>query len=95
MLKRILLILPFIFLTSLSLIAQDKNDPVLFMVENTPVHQSEFNYIYTKTNGDNADFSKKSLDEYLDLYVKFKLKVQRAKDMKLDTIPALQQELEG
>ena len=95
MLKRIFLILPFIILTSLSLIAQDKNDPVLFTVENTPVHQSEFNYIYTKTNGDNADFSKKSLDEYLDLYVKFKLKVQRAKDMKLDTIPALQQELEG
>ena len=95
MLKRIILILPFLLLANLSLIAQDKNDPVLFTVENTPVHQSEFNYIYTKTNGDNADFSKKSLEEYLDLYVKFKLKVQRAKDMKLDTIPALQQELEG
>ena len=29
------------------------------------------------------------------LYVKFKLKVQRAKEMKLDTIPVLQQELAG
>ena len=89
--------LSLIFLVNLSMFAQPaiSPDPVLFTVENTPVHQSEFNYIYTKTNGDNADFSKKSLDEYLDLYVKFKLKVQRAKDMKLDTIPALQQELEG
>ena len=96
MLNRILLMLPLCLLINLSIIAQDaKQDPVLFTVENTPVHQSEFNYIYTKTNGDNADFSKKSLDEYLDLYVKFKLKVQRAKDMQLDTIPALQQELEG
>ena len=96
MLNRILLMLPLILLVNLSSMAQvAKQDPVLFTVENTPVHKSEFNYIYTKTNGDNADFSKKSLDEYLDLYVKFKLKVQRAKDMKLDTIPALQQELEG
>ncbi len=71
------------------------NDPVLFSVEGNPVHLSEFEYIYTKTNGDKADFSKKSLEEYLDLYVKFKLKVQRAKDMQLDTIPVLQQELAG
>ncbi len=71
------------------------NDPVLFLVEGNPVHLSEFEYIYSKTNGDKADFSKKSLDEYLDLYVKFKLKVQRAKEMKLDTIPVLQQELAG
>jgi peptidyl-prolyl cis-trans isomerase SurA len=56
---------------------------------------SEFEYIYSKTNGDNADFSKASLDEYLDLYTKFKLKVKRAKDMKLDTIPSLNQELAG
>jgi peptidyl-prolyl cis-trans isomerase SurA len=71
------------------------NDPVLFSVEGNPVQLSEFQYIYTKTNGDKADFSKKSLDEYLDLYIKFKLKVQRAKEMKLDTIPVLQQELAG
>ena len=71
------------------------NDPVLFSVEGNPVLLSEFEYIYTKTNGDKATFSKKSLDEYLDLYVKFKLKVQRAKEMKLDTIPVLQQELAG
>jgi len=71
------------------------DDPILFSVEGNPVHLSEFKYIYTKTNGDKADFSKKSLDEYLDLYVKFKLKVQRAKEMQLDTIPVLQQELAG
>ena len=78
------------------MVAQAQNeDPVLFSVKNNPVHVSEFLYIYAKTNRDKADFSKASLEEYLDLYTKFKLKVQRAKDMKLDTIPSLQQELAG
>ncbi len=72
-----------------------KGDPVLFSVAGKPVHASEFMYIYSKTNRDKADFSKASLEEYLDLYTKFKLKVQRARDLKLDTIPTLKQELEG
>jgi peptidyl-prolyl cis-trans isomerase SurA len=50
-----------------------QQDPILFTVHGTPVHLSEFNYIYTK----------------------FKMKVARAKDMKLDTIPALRDELAG
>lgn len=75
--------------------AQTTKDPVLFSVNNAPVHVSEFKYIYSKTNGQNADYSKKSLDEYLDLYVKFKLKVQKARQMRLDTIPQLMDELAG
>ncbi len=72
-----------------------KNDPVLFTVNDQEVKVSEFNYIYTKTNGKEADFSKKSLEEYLDLYIRFKLKVQRAKELRLDTIPSLMKELDG
>lgn len=75
--------------------ALGQNDPVLFTVKNIPVHVSEFNYIYTKTNGNKADFSKASVEEYLDLYTKFKMKVARAHDMKLDTVPSLQEELGG
>lgn len=71
------------------------DDPVLFTVEDQPVHVSEFTYIYSKTNGTEADYSRESLEEYLDLYIKFKLKVQRARDLKLDTIQQLQQELAG
>ncbi len=70
-------------------------DPVIFKVGNIPVHQSEFLYIYQKNNGKKADFSKQSLEEYLDLYIRFKLKVAKAKEMKLDTIPELISELEG
>jgi len=71
------------------------DDPVLFTVAGTPVNVSEFKYIYTKTNAEKADFSKASVDEYLDLYKKFKLKVARAREMQLDTIPSLISELAG
>ncbi|MEM9990290.1 MAG: peptidylprolyl isomerase [Bacteroidota bacterium] len=89
----------FVFLALLvatATFAQDKaTDPVLFKVEDTPVLASEFEYIYSKTNGDKADSSKASLQEYLDLYTKFKLKVHKAREMQLDTIPALKRELDG
>lgn len=75
--------------------AQMEKDPVLFTVNGEDVRVSEFQYIYEKTNGDKADYSIKSVNEYLDLYKKFKLKVARAKEMKLDTIPSLIKELEG
>lgn len=84
-----------LFLTGWGLSAQTGDDPVLFTVNGDPVRVSEFTYIYTKTNGEKADFSEASLEEYLRLYTKFKLKVQKAKEMQLDTIPTLQQELEG
>ena len=71
------------------------NDPVLFTVKNTPVPASEFRQIYAKTNQQKADFSEASLREYLDLYVKFKLKVQKAREMHLDTVEAFKSELDG
>lgn len=94
--KRVPLILLILGLmvSGLSLQAQ-ADDPVLFTVADKDVRVSEFKYIYSKTNGAEANFSRESLDEYLDLYVKFKLKVQKARDMQLDTIEQLQQELEG
>ena len=71
------------------------DDPVLFTVQGKPIHVSEFKYIYTKTNQQGADFSEASVRDYLDLYVKFKLKVQKARDMQLDTVTATRAELEG
>ena len=89
-----------IFITSIALFlivsaqAQKAND-VLMKVGGNKVTVDEFRYIYEKNNGDNADYSKESLDEYIELYTKFKLKVEKAKSMRLDTIVALQKELQG
>jgi peptidyl-prolyl cis-trans isomerase SurA len=79
---------------SLTVFAQSDAE-VLFTVEDTPVYVGEFKYIYEKTNQDNADYSQASVEEYLELYKKFKLKVQRAKDIELDTIQSLKKELAG
>ena len=81
-------------LCALPLSAQDDSE-VLFTVADKPVTVGEFRYIYTKTNGEEATFSRASILEYLDLYERFKLKVARAHDMGLDTVVALQNELEG
>ncbi len=84
-----------VWLFSAAGVAAQTPDPVLFTVNGNPVTASEFKYIYGKTNQDKADFSEQSLREYLDLYTKFKLKVQRARDMRLDTIGSLKSELDG
>lgn len=75
--------------------ASAQNEPTLFTVKGNPVSVAEFKYIYAKTNQDKADFSEQSLREYLELYTNFKLKVQKARDMQLDTIAALKSELDG
>ncbi|HMO40426.1 MAG TPA: peptidylprolyl isomerase [Saprospiraceae bacterium] len=95
MILRIITLVLLVAVWPLLLSAQQQQDPVLFTVGDTPVHLSEFTYIYSKTNGQNADFSQKSLEEYLDLYVRFKLKVKEARQMQVDTIPSLKAELAG
>lgn len=69
------------------------NTDTLMTVGNSAVSVGEFKYIYEKNNGNDASYSLKSINEYMDLYTKFKLKVSEAKAQKLDTIPALMEEL--
>ncbi|NNC94608.1 MAG: hypothetical protein HKN92_03530 [Chitinophagales bacterium] len=98
MIKISLKILTFLsFLFPIILSAQISNDNrTLFNVGGQDVSVSEFEYVYTKNNitGD-ADYSKESLDEYLKLYINFRLKVMEAEAMGLDTVSAINQELDG
>jgi len=89
------LLFALLILPALAPLKAQKGDPTLFSVDGHPVAASEFTYIYGKNNRDDADFSEKSLREYLDLYTKFKLKVREAYAMQLDTLPSLQSELAG
>ena len=61
----------------------------LFTYGNAPVDRAEFIRAYNK-NKTPVDNKEKALREYLDLYVKFKLKVKAAMDLQLDTLPQLQ-----
>ncbi len=75
--------------------AQQAVDPVLFVVEDDSVRQAEFDYIYQKTSPGETSYTQASLEEYLQLYLRFKLKVCRARELGLDTLASLQQELQG
>ena len=76
--------------------AQSADNRTLFTVGNDKVTVNEFEYVYNKNNINNqADYSQKSLNDYLTLYENFHLKVMEAEAMKLDTISSLKNELEG
>lgn len=61
----------------------------LFTYGNTPVDKDEFTRAYNK-NKTPVNDKEKAFREYLELYVKFKLKVKAAMDLHLDTLPQLQ-----
>ncbi|MCI6161629.1 MAG: peptidylprolyl isomerase [Prevotellaceae bacterium] len=66
-------------------------DPVIMTVNGKPVHRSEFEYSYNKNNADGV-IDKKTVAEYVDLFVNYKLKVQAALDAKLDTLSSFKNE---
>src|SRR5690554_1578899 len=74
--------------------SQKKGDEVVMTVNDEEITKSEFLQVYLKNN-DNPKYDKASLDEYLELYKKFKLKVAEAEALGYDTIPSLKRELEG
>lgn len=80
-------------LMSMSLMAQDA-DPVIMTINGTQVKRSEFEYSYNKNNSDGV-LDKKTVEEYVPLFVNFKLKVAEAMAQGLDTVPAIRKELDG
>ena len=86
----------FLFASSILIAQQVDKKATIFTIAGQPVTVGEFEYVYTKNNLNNqADYSEKSLTEYLKLYENFRLKVKEAEAMKLDTIPSLINELNG
>ena len=67
-------------------------DPIVMTVNGEDVTRSEFEYSYNKNNTELV-VDKASLDEYVELFVNYKLKVAAAKDAQLDTMAAFQKEM--
>lgn len=73
---------------------QSDDDPVIMTVAGQPVARSEFEYSYNKNNTANV-VDHKTVAEYVPLFIDYKLKVQAAKDAKVDTAAAFQKEYVG
>ena len=72
----------------------EQPDQVLMTIDGKPIMASEFMYIYEKNNQEAAS-DPKSMDEYLDLFTRFKLKVAEAEAERLDTAKSFNEELNG
>jgi peptidyl-prolyl cis-trans isomerase SurA len=69
-------------------------DPILLSVGEEQVPRSEFERVFKKNNKDTV-FTEKSVRDYLDLYINYKLKVKEAETLKMDTSENFKSELAG
>lgn len=93
--KAILFCLITLFLTDLSVIAQQSNDPVLMSIGGSPITKSEFERVYRKNNNRENISDPAAVQEYMQLFVNYKLKVKEAETLRLDTGSAFVSELNG
>ncbi|MEI6888146.1 MAG: peptidylprolyl isomerase [Bacteroidota bacterium] len=75
--------------------SQVDNSATLMSIAGKPVTVGEFMSIYQKNNVRGEAIDKKSMDDYLDLFINFKLKVLQAEQLGLDTVSSFIKELDG
>ena len=78
-------------LTGMAANAQTADDPVIMTVNGEPVLRSEFEYSFNKNNSEGV-IDKKSVEEYVDLFINYKLKVAAALDARYDTLQSFKDE---
>ena len=80
-----------LLLSSMAVCSQTAADPIIMTVAGVDVPRSEFEYSYNKNNTDGV-IDKKTVEEYVELFVNYKLKVQAALDERIDTTQAFKTE---
>ena len=83
-----------IFLFCFSLLNMNVSAQTLFTYGKHAISKKEFLNAYNKNNSDSSG-QQMSYNEYLELYSRFKLKVQAALDEKMDTTADQRNELES
>ena len=87
--KNLILGLTIVFI---SMVVNAQSDPIVMTVNGKQVTKSEFEHIFKKNNKD-EEITKEDLDEYLDLFINFKLKVTAAEELGMDTVKKFKDEL--
>ena len=90
------LVLAAVLMPTIHVCAQSKLDnQVLMTIGDRPVTVKEFTDVYAKNNLKGDVIEKKSVDEYIDLFTTFRMKVMEAEAQKLDTSAKFRNELAG
>jgi len=86
----------FLIVMGMGIFAQSQNvdDQILMTIYNRKITVGEFERIYNKNNS-NPSIEKQTVDEYLDLFINFKLKVIEAEERGMDTTQAFLREFNG
>lgn len=88
------IVLTLIFAFALSFSWAQKKSPTILVIDGEKISKDAFLSVYNKNNI-NENSSQESLEEYLDLFINYKLKVKEAERLGYDTISKLQKELAG
>jgi peptidyl-prolyl cis-trans isomerase SurA len=95
LMKRLLLLCIVLFpLASFAQSLSKAKPATLFTVGGTPTSTDEFIYLFKKNHANKAqDFTEAKIDEYLNLFINFKLKIKEAHQRGLDTTAKFDKEL--
>jgi peptidyl-prolyl cis-trans isomerase SurA len=74
---------------------ETERSPLVFRVNKQPVFADEFIYLYKKNHTKPEDFKEAKINEYLQLLINFKLKIEEAKSRGMDTTKAFVKEFSG
>ena len=91
--KKLLVLLALLMPTVL--FAQGWKSKTLMTIGDKNISAGEFMEVYEKNNMNTEVIDKKSVDEYLDMYTNFMLKVVEAENLKMDTLPKFVKEYDG
>lgn len=76
-------------------IQAQQNDPIILTVAGEQVTRSEFVAVYQKNNIKGEDMNRESIEEYMELFINYKLKVKEAESLGMDTLTSFKNELAG
>ncbi len=88
-------IVPIFVLIILSFRLLSQSDNILMVIDGRKISASEFERVYNKNNNITPDAEQKSVDEYIDLFVNYKLKVIEAENLGYDTMKSFIDEFNG
>ncbi len=93
--KKSLLLSLVILFTGLVAVAQEKKDSIILTIAGENIPKSEFERVFKKNNSKDTMYDSKSVNEYLQLYINYKLKVREALELGMDTVKSFTDELSG